>query len=152
MYRLRSIDPVSGFTKYFDLKEDGPVLLGRLSIEGVHEHLESLIDNIPSEQKETFSEDMTDVKYTITMRECKIDPKTISRVHCMIFPGGQAQIVDLFSTNGTIIARKDAGIALNPGELTDLCSGDLIILARGRALFQYIGPIPLFNGSAHPPG
>jgi hypothetical protein len=152
MYRLRSIDPVSGFAKDFDLEEDGPVLIGRLSAEGVREHLKSLINDVPSEQKDVLSDDIGNVRYTITMRECKIEPKTVSRVHCMIFPGGRARIVDLFSTNGTVIARKDAGIALKPGELTDLFSGDLILLARGRALFHYIGPIPLSDASAHPPG
>ncbi|MBN1104891.1 MAG: FHA domain-containing protein, partial [Deltaproteobacteria bacterium] len=152
MYRLRSIDPLSGFARDFDLEEDGPVLIGRLSADGVREHLKSLINDVPSEQKDVISEDIENVRYTITMKECKIEPRTVSRVHCMIFPGGQARIVDLFSTNGTVIARKDAGISLNPGELTDLFPGDLILLSRGRALFHYIGTIPFSDASAHPPG
>ena len=143
---------VCHLTKDFDLNEDGPVLIGRLSIQGVHEHLKSLIGNVPQDHKETFTDDIAGVKYTITMRECKVDPKTVSRVHCMIFPGGRAQIVDLYSTNGTVIARKDEGIALTPGELTDLRPGDHILLAHGKALFQYVGPIPFSDGSAHPPG
>lgn len=76
----------------------------------------------------------------ITPEECKIQSDPISRVHCMIFPGDDAKILDLFSTNRTAIASLGGGMILDPGRKTDLRPGDIILLAKGTAIFQYLGP------------
>jgi hypothetical protein len=57
----------------------------------------------------------------------------------MIFPGHKPQVVDLFSTNGTLLARNGAGVVLIPGQRTDLLPGDILLLSRGSALFHYMG-------------
>jgi hypothetical protein len=142
MYRLRSIDPVSGYVRQFDLKDDGPLLIGRLSAEGAIESLPVLLSKAPEPFKQATSDLIRSTRYTITMQECRIDHRRISRAHCMVFPGPQFQIVDLFSTNGTVLAREEAGIVLVPTEMTDLRPGDLILLAKGTALFEYAGTLP----------
>ncbi|MBN2123350.1 MAG: FHA domain-containing protein [Deltaproteobacteria bacterium] len=79
------------------------------------------------------------VRGSITMRECGIDHRPISRLHCIVFPGKNAKVMDLFSTNGTAIARLGGGGGiLEPGIRVDLYPGDILLLAKGLALFQYL--------------
>ena len=138
MYILRSINPHNGYMKEFQLKENEPVLIGRSSHEMVQEYPEGFLGGIPDGAKEQIFDDIKRVKYSITMKICKIDFGVISRLHCIIFPGKNAQILDLFSTNRTAIARLSGGLILDPGKKTDLLTNDIIILARGSAILQYL--------------
>jgi hypothetical protein len=124
----------------FRFKEDSPVLIGRIPTGKLVDHLDSLVGKVPEEFKEQVSEDIKGARYVITMKDCNIGHKPISRAHCIIFPGKKAQISDLFSTNGTIIASPKAGVMLDPGRKTDLMPNDIILLARGMAIFQYLVP------------
>lgn len=142
MYRLRSIDPISGYVRLFEVKDDGPLLIGRLSTEGAIEQLPAIMVKVDEAFKKEIFDLIRSVRYAITMQECRIDHRRISRAHCMVFPGAQFQVVDLSSTNGTVLAREGAGVVLVPAEMTDLMPGDLILLAKGAAFFEYAGTIP----------
>ena len=56
----------------------------------------------------------------------------------MIFPGQKAKILDLCSTNGTVLANIDGGIELKPGRRMELQHNSIILLAKGAAIFQYL--------------
>lgn len=139
MYRLRSINPRTGYIKEFDAGAGGPVLIGRIPLEKVFENIDILIENIPDEFKQKILEDIRNIEFAITMADCKISYEPISRFHCLIFPGDDAKITDLFSTNGTVIGSIGGGLTVNPGRDMDLKRNDIILLANGSAIFQYLG-------------
>jgi len=58
----------------------------------------------------------------------------------MVFPGKKAKILDLYSSNGTVLANIRGGVKFLPGRIMDLTPGDFILLAKGIAIFQYLGP------------
>jgi hypothetical protein len=134
---LRSINPLNGYMKEFPLNDHEPILLGTLSLERVLRNLNAILDNVPGVLKKQIGEYIGRAKRAIEMGSCKIDYKYISRAHCMIFPEQNPQIVDLFSKNGTRIAGLDGGVPLDPGRKTNLKPDDIILLAAGRAIFQY---------------
>ena len=136
-YILRSIDPWSGFMKDFILKPDEPVLIGRMSLQIVLDFPEGFLINAPKAEIEHLSNYIKSTKRLIKPEDCKIRSNPISRIHCMIFPGQNAKILDLYSTNGTVLANLRGGIQLKPGKETDLQHNNIILLARGSAIFQY---------------
>ena len=140
MYILRSIDPKSGYIKDFKLEVDEPILIGRLPLEIILEYPNVFLKDAPEPEIKHLSDYIRSTKRLITPEECEIHSDPISRVHCMIFPGDDAKILDLFSTNRTAIANLGGGMMLEPGRKTDLRPGDIILLAKGTAIFQYLGP------------
>jgi len=136
-YILRSIDPWSGFMKDFELKVDDPVILGRMSLKIILEFPEGFLKHAPDEEIEHLSDIIKSTKRLIKMEECKIRGNPISRMHCMIFPAPKAKILDLYSTNGTVLANVGGGIQLEPGKRTELQHNTIILLAKGSAIFQY---------------
>lgn len=140
MYILRSIDPRFGFMRDFKLEVDELVLIGKLPLEIILNYPDQFLRHAPGQEVEYLSDYIRSTKRLITPEECKIHSDSISRVHCMIFPGDDAKILDLFSTNRTAIASLGGGMILDPGRKTDLRPGDIILLAKGTAIFQYLGP------------
>ena len=140
MYILRSIDPRGGFMRDFKLEVDELVLIGKLPLEIILNYPDQFLRHAPGQEVKYLSEYIRSTKRLITPEECKIHSDPISRVHCMIFPGDNAKILDLFSTNQTAIASLGGGFALDPGRKTNLMSGDIILLAKGTGIFQYLGP------------
>ena len=136
-YILRSIDPWSGFMKDFKLEPDEPVLIGRMSLKIVLEFPEGFLINAPKAEIEHLSDYIKSTKRLIKPEECKIRGNPISRVHCMIFPTEKSKILDLYSTNGTVLANIGGGIQLEPGKRTDLQHNTIILLAKGSAILQY---------------
>ena len=139
-YILRSIDPWSGFMKEFELKVDEPVLIGRMPLDIILEYPEGFLKHAPDPEVKHLSDFIKSTKRIIKPEECKIRGSQISRVHCMIFPTEKAKILDLYSTNGTVLANIGGGMKLVPGRGTDLTTGDIILLAKGIAIFRYLGP------------
>lgn len=139
MYILRSIDPRLGFMKDFRLQVDELVLIGKLPLEIILNYPGQLLRHAPSQEVKYLSDYIRCTKRLITPEECKIPSDPISRLHCMIFPGEDAKILDLFSTNRTAIASLGGGMILDPGRKTDLRPDDIILLAKGTAIFQYLG-------------
>ena len=136
-YILRSIDPWSGFMKEFELKVDEPVLIGRMPLDIILEHAEGFLKHAPDPEVKHLSDFIRSTKRIIKPEECKIRGSQISRVHCMIFPTEKAKILDLYSTNGTVLANIDGGIKLKPGRRTELQHNAIILLGKGAAIFQY---------------
>ena len=136
-YILRSIDPWSGFMKDFKLEPDEPVLIGRMSLKIVLEFPKGFLKHAPESEVEHLSDYIKSTKRLIKPEECKIRGNPISRMHCMIFPAQEAKILDLYSTNGTVLANIDGGIKLKPGRRMELQHNSIILLAKGAAIFQY---------------
>ena len=122
------------------MEVDELVLIGKLPLEIILNYPGQFLRNAPGPEVEYLSDYIRGTKRLITPEECKVHGDPISRVHCMIFPGDDAKILDLFSTNRTAIAHLEGGVTLDPGRKMDLRSGDIILLARGTAIFQYLGP------------
>ncbi|MFC1824374.1 FHA domain-containing protein [Thermodesulfobacteriota bacterium] len=139
MYVLRSINPQNGIMREFKLKADEPVIIGRLSLDLVPQYLKTFSKMDEStDLNKRLSDDIQRAAYFITMGDCNIPSQYISRLHCMIFPDENAKIIDLYSRNGTVIAAPGSGLALAPGRKTDLRPNDIISLAKGWAIFQYL--------------
>ncbi|MFC1821300.1 hypothetical protein ACFL9T_01235 [Thermodesulfobacteriota bacterium] len=145
---LRSINPTTGYMQDFQIKADEPILLGTLNLDRALKNLDAILVHVPAMFKTRIREYIERAKFSIEMEICKISYKYISRAHCMVFPGETPQIVDLFSKNGTRIAGLDGGIPLDPGRKTDLKPDDIVLLASGRAVFQYIHPQVEHEGDA----
>lgn len=137
MHTLRSIDPKSGFIKDFKLEVDEPVLIGRLSLEIILEYPDVFLKDAPEQEIKHLSDYIRSTKRLITLEECNIHNNSISRVHCMIFPREESKILDLYSTNGTILANAGGGMELEPGRRTEIKHNTTILLAQGAAIFQY---------------
>ena len=135
---LKSLNPRTGFTREFELEAGRPVILGTLSLEKIFSGLRAILKRVPDDLKKQVNMDIDGASRSITMGDCSIDPKYISRAHCIIFPGEGAKIMDLASTNGTRIAGRGGGTKLDPGRKIQLNPGDIIILANGLALFHYL--------------
>lgn len=138
MYILRSIDPKSGYIKDFKLEVDEPILIGRLPLEIILEYPDVFLKDAPEPEIKHLSDYIRSTKRLITLEECGINNNSISRVHCMIFPGEESKILDLYSTNGTIIADVGGGIKLESGRRTEIKPNTTILLAQGAAIFQYL--------------
>jgi len=137
MYTLRSIDPNSGFMKDFKLEAGEPVLIGRLPLEIILEYPDVFLKDAPEPEIKHLSDYIRSTKRLITLEECNIHSNSISKVHCMIFPGEESKILDLYSTNGTILANAGGGIKLESGRRTEIQHDITILLAQGAAIFQY---------------
>jgi hypothetical protein len=137
MYTLRSIDPKSGYMKDFKLEVDEPVLIGRVPLEIILEYPDLFLKDAPEPEIKHLSDYIKSTKRLITLEECDIHDNSISRVHCMIFPGEELKILDLYSTNGTILANIGGGMELEPGKRTEIQHNTTILLAQGAAIFQY---------------
>jgi len=137
MQVLTSINPRTGFMKEFRIDEE-PCVIGNLPLEEILRDLREISKKFPDKQKRRLIEWIDSAGTSIDMRSCQMESRYISRIHCMIFPGKRARLMDLFSKNGTKIARVGGGIRVEPGKKIDLRPDDIIILAEGHAFFQYV--------------
>jgi len=125
--------------KDFKVGGDEQVLIGKLPLDIILEYPDQFLRHAPGPEIEYLSDYIRSTRRLITPEECKFNSNPISRLHCMIFPGDDAKILDLFSTNTTSIARLGGGMIVDPGTKTDLRPYDIILLAKGTAMFQYLG-------------
>ena len=119
------------------MEVDEPVLIGRLPLEIILEYPDVFLKDAPEPEIKHLSDYIRSTKRLITLEECDIHNNSISRVHCMIFPGEETKILDLYSTNGTILANAGGGIKLEAGRRTEIQPNTTILLAQGAAIFQY---------------
>ena len=114
-----------------------PILIGSLDLKRAQNRLRDILKKVPAHRMRRISEYIDRAKMSIVpQHSCRRDSH-ISRAHCMVFPGEVTKIIDFYSKNGTRIARHGTGLKVYPGKRIILESRDIVILAGGRAIFEF---------------